>query len=122
MGSGFEYRENLKGRAKAVALRIVRLFQALPRSAEAQIMGKQLLRAGTALAANYRAACRARSEAEFFSKLSIVIEETDETLFWLELLWESGIMKQELLQPLYIEVEELLKIMTVARKNSKQKK
>lgn len=75
-----EFRNNLKERTKSFALRIIRLFQALPKSAESSIIGKQLLRSGTSVAANYRAACRARSNAEFFSKISIVIEETDETL------------------------------------------
>lgn len=73
-----EFRNNLKERTKSFALRIIRLFQALPKSTESSIIGKQLLRSGTS--ANYRAACRARSNAEFFSKISIVIEEADETL------------------------------------------
>ena len=78
--------EVLKQRTKDFALRIIRLFQALPKTDEARIIGKQLLRSTTSVASNYRAACRARSDAEFFSKISIVVEEADETLFWLELL------------------------------------
>ncbi|MDR0546110.1 MAG: four helix bundle protein [Dysgonamonadaceae bacterium] len=120
MDSKFDYREQLKSRTKAIALRIIRLYRKLPKTGDAQVIGKQTLRSGTSLAANYRAACRARSEAEFFSKLSIVIEETDETMFWLELLWESEIIKKELLKDLYTETEEILKIMSTARKNSKK--
>ena len=76
-----EFREQLKKRTKNFALRIIRLYQSLPTTMEAQIIGKQLLRFGTSVAANYRAACRGRSNAEFYSKISIVIEETDESLF-----------------------------------------
>ena len=76
-----EFREQLKKRTKNFALRIIRLYQSLPTTMEAQIIGKQLLRSGTSVPANYRAACRGRSNAEFYSKISIVIEETDESLF-----------------------------------------
>ena len=116
----FEYREQLKQRTKLFALRVVKLFQSLPRTVESQIIGKQLLRSATSVAANYRAACRARSNPEYYSKISIVIEEADETMFWLEMLWESGIIKQELLGSLYSENEEILKIMVSSRKNSKK--
>ena len=81
--------EELKKRTKQFALRIVKLFRALPRTPEAQIMGKQLLRCGTSVAANYRAVCRARSRAEFIAKLGVVVEEADESVFWLEMLEES---------------------------------
>ena len=116
----FEYREQLKQRTKLFALRVVKLFQSLPKTVESQIIGKQLLRSATSVAANYRAACRARSNPEYYSKISIVIEEADETMFWLEMLWESGIIKQELLGSLYSENEEILKIMVTSRKNSKK--
>ncbi len=118
--SNYEFRDELKNRTKAFALRIIRLYQALPKTNESQIIGKQLLRSGTSVAANYRAACRARSNAEFFSKISVVIEEADETLFWIELLQESEIMRKELLADLSKETEEILKIMVTARKNSKK--
>ena len=116
----FEYREQLKQRTKLFVLRVVKLFQSLPKTVESQIIGKQLLRSATSVAANYRAACRARSNPEYYSKISIVIEEADETMFWLEMLWESGIIKQELLGSLYSENEEILKIMVSSRKNSKK--
>jgi len=117
----FIYRDELKKRTKEFALRIVKLYQSLPKTTEAQLIGKQLFRSGTSIGSNYRAACRARSNAEYYSKISIVIEEADETMFWMELLWESNIVKQELLQNLYNENEEILKIMAVSRKNSEKR-
>ena len=78
--------EELKARTMQFAIRIVRVFKGLPRGDEARIIGKQLLRSGTSVAANYRAVCRSRSRAEFISKMSVVVEEADETVFWLELL------------------------------------
>ena len=86
--------EELRRRTKKFALRIIRLFKSLPRSSEAQILGKQLLRSGTSVGANYRAAGRARSRAEFSAKIGIVVEEADETVFWLECLVEAEIVKK----------------------------
>jgi four helix bundle protein len=117
----FKYRDELKQRTKQFALRIVKLYQTLPKTTDIQLIGKQLFRSGASVGSNYRAACRARSNAEYYSKISIVIEETDETMFWLELLWESNIVKQSLLQDLYNENEEILKIMAVSRKNSEKR-
>ncbi|MBV4357760.1 four helix bundle protein [Pinibacter aurantiacus] len=107
--SAYKFRDDLKQRTKLFAIRVVNVYRALPKTADAQIIGKQLLRSATSVAANYRAACRARSFAEYHSKLSIVIEETDESMFWLEILCETGIVKKELLQSLYAENEEILK-------------
>jgi len=90
--------EQLRDRTKEFALRIVRLFRSLPRSPEAQVMGRQLLRSGTSVGANYRAACRSRSKAEFVAKLGTVVEEADESAFWLELLIETGTFKKEKLE------------------------
>ena len=115
-----EFREQLKRRTKAFALRVIRLYQSLSNNTESQIIGKQLLRSATSVAANYRAACRSRSNAQFYSKISIVIEEADESLFWLEMLTEAGIVKAELLVELRRENEEIIKIMVVARKNSER--
>lgn len=84
--------EALKNRTKTFALNTISLFQSLPKTEEARIIGRQLLRSSTSVAANYRATCRARSEAEFFSKISIVVEESDESLFWLEILQDSKII------------------------------
>jgi four helix bundle protein len=87
--------QELRDRTKNFALRVIKLFRALPRSGEAQVMGRQLLRSGTSVAANYRAACRSRSRPEFLSRLSVVLEESDESALWIELLIESGTIKKE---------------------------
>lgn len=119
MNTSIEFKEAFKARTKQFALRIIKLFQALPKTEEARILGKQLLRSATSVAANYRAACRARSAREFFSKLSIVVEEADESLFWLELLAEADIMTQKRLQSLTDEATEILKITATARKHTR---
>ena len=106
----------LRDRTKAYALRVIRLFRSLPRSIEAQVMGKQLLRSGTSVAANYRAACRARSRAEFLSKLCIVLEEADESILWIELLVESGTLKKDKVEQLLDESRQLTAIFTAATK------
>ncbi len=112
--------EAFKNRTKVFALAIIRFYQKLPKTNEANIIGKQLLRSSTSVAANYRAACRARSDAEFFSKISIVVEEADESLFWLELLQESGISNSESVHQLLKEAEELVKITNTIRHNRKK--
>jgi four helix bundle protein len=86
--------EEIRDRTKKFAIRIVRLFRALPRTTEAQVMGKQLLRRGTSVAANYRAVCRARSTPEFIARIGIVAEEADESVLWLELLEETKTLQQ----------------------------
>lgn len=92
--------EELKRRPKEFAIRVVKLSQALPHSREAWVLGKQVLRSGTSVAANDRAACRARcSRAEFVAKIGIVVEEIDETLFWLELLVETNIVSESRMAP-----------------------
>ncbi|MCQ2249897.1 MAG: four helix bundle protein [Bacteroidales bacterium] len=110
-----QYRESLKKRTKDFALRVIKLYQALPKTGEAYVIGKQLLRSATSVGANYRAACRARSKNECISKISIVIEETDESMYWIELLIESGIMEEKRLKPLYEENEEILKMIVHIR-------
>ncbi|MFD3003776.1 four helix bundle protein [Pontibacter toksunensis] len=119
--SNFAFGVEFKIRTKAFALRVIRLFQMLPVKAEAQILGKQLLRASTSVAANYRAACRARSAAEFTAKIGIALEEADEALFWLEMLEESQIIKAELLIRLKQEADEITAILTTIRKSSVKK-
>jgi four helix bundle protein len=118
----FVFREAFKSRTKQMALRVVKLFQALPKTGESQIPGKQLLRSATSVAANYRAACRSRSTNEFFAKICIVVEEADETIFWLELLSESGILPSIKLESLMEEATEILKITSTAKKNAKAQK
>jgi four helix bundle protein len=96
------------------------MFQALPRTGEAQIIGKQVLRSGTAMAANYRAACRSRSKAEFAAKMGVVVEEADETVFWLELLIECGIVPVKKMQAILVEANELLAIFSASRRTIRQ--
>ncbi len=90
--------EELRTRTKRYALRTIKLCRSLPAAPEAWVIAKQLLRSGTSVGANYRAACRARSHAEFFAKLCIVVEEADETLYWFELLIESGMVSRQKLR------------------------
>ena len=99
---------------------MVSLFRALPKDEASRTLGKQVLRSGTSVAANYRAACRARSKAEFIAKLGIAVEEADETVFWLELLGEAGIFPTDRLHPLLEESNELLKILSASRRTAKQ--
>ena len=87
--------EQLRDRTKAFALGVIRLFRSLPFRTDTQVLGKQLLRCGTSVAANYRSVCRARSKAEFIAKIGVVVEEADEAVLWLELLGESGIVSPE---------------------------
>lgn len=108
----------MRDRTKAAALRIIRLYQQLPRSGEAEVIGRQLLRSATSVAANYRAACRGRSAAEWFAKLSTCVEEADETQLWLELLGDSAIMPKVKLASLEQEYLEILSILATARKSS----
>jgi four helix bundle protein len=109
----------LQDRTKEFALRIVRAFSQLPKTEEARVLGRQFLRSGTSVAANYRAACRARSAADFISKISIVTEEADETLFWLELVIEGKLVRSENLEPLVAECEELLRIFSASLATAK---
>ncbi len=113
------FNEVLRRRTKEASLRIISLFQQLPRTSEAAILGKQLLRSATSVAANFRAACRGRSSAEWYAKLCICVEEADETLFWLELLGDSGIMPKSRLCNLEQEYMEILSILATARKKAK---
>ncbi len=105
--------DELRRRTKNFAIRIVNLFRSLPRSPDAQTLGKQILRSGTSVAANYRAVCRARSKAEFISKMGIVVEEADETVFWLEVLSETGVVRAERIGDLQKEANELLAIQRI---------
>ena len=104
-----------RARTKSFALRVVKLYRSLPRSADAQVMGTQLLRCGTSVAANYRASCRARSRAEFAARIGIVVEEADESGFWLEMLAEAGIIRMALLKQLLEESKELTAIFTATQ-------
>jgi four helix bundle protein len=114
--------EDLRERTKQFALRIIRLYRALPRSGDAQVIGKQLLRSGTSVAANYRAACRARSRPEFAARIGIVMEEADESLFWLELISESGMLPTSRLEELLKESRELAAIFTASYGTARSKR
>ena len=108
--------EAFRKKTRDMAIKCIRLFQSFPKTEEARIIGKQLLRSATSTASNYRAACRSRSQAEFYAKISIVIEECDETLFWLEIIQESAISKRPEINELQTEVTEILKVVAKARK------
>jgi four helix bundle protein len=112
--------EQLRDRTKAFALRVIRLFRSLPYKTDTQVLGKQLLRCGTSVAANYRAACRARSKAEFVARIGIVVEEADEAVLWLELLIESGIIKTEMTEKLLQEAKKLAAIFTASQQTAKR--
>jgi four helix bundle protein len=105
--------KEFKERTKRLGLRVIRLVEALPQSQTGQIIGRQLLRAATSVGANYRAACRAKSTADIINKLKIVEEETDETLYWLELIVESDLMSEARVTGLMAETNEII-AMTVA--------
>lgn len=104
------HRAEIKTRIKQFALRAIRWVEALPKSYAAEVLGKQLIRAAASVGANYRAACRARSKAEFIAKLGVVEEESDECLYWLEMIVEAGLMKRERVADLLQEVDELTAI------------
>ena len=112
--------EEMRERTKAFALRVIRLFRFLPYRTDTQVLGKQLLRCGTSVASNYRAACRARSKAEFIARIAIVAEEADESVLWLELLIELGIIKTEMTVGLLKEAKELAAILTASRETAKR--
>ena len=110
--------EELRARTKAFALRIIKLVGALPHHPAARVIGTQIVRSATSVGANYRAACRAQSRATFAAKLAIVEEEADETLYWLELLGESGCVKPDSLRDLIKEAREIVAIVTASRKTT----
>jgi len=109
----------LRQRTKDFAIQVIRMYSALPKSTEAQVLGKQVLRSGTSVGANYREACRARSKAEFVAKVGDVLKELDESSYWFELLVETGIVPSAILQPLQNETDELLAIFTTIAKKCK---
>jgi len=109
----------LQDRTKKFAVRIIKAFTRLPKNEPARTVGRQFLRSGTSLAANYRAACRARSGPDFISKIAVVTEETDETLFWFELLVDANLIDKKLAGPLMSECDELLKIFSASLATAK---
>jgi four helix bundle protein len=112
---------DLKARTKRFALEVIRLVESLPKTITASTLGRQLLRAGTSVGANYRAACRARSAADFVAKMGIVEEEADESIYWMELLCEAGILSQNKINPLRDEAGELLAITVSSIKTARKR-
>src|SRR5688572_18995369 len=111
--------EQMKSRTKAYALRVIKVVQSLPQNRICDILGAQLLRAGTSVGANYRSTCRAKSPAHFVNKLKIVEEECDESLFWMELLVEAGLVKLDLLSKLLDEGNALVAITVASAKTAR---
>ena len=113
--------QQFKARTKQLALRIIRLVEALPKGTTTQVIGKQLLRSATSVGANYRAACRSGSDAAMIAKLNIVAEEADETLFWLEILVGSGLIPEIRLADLMTEADEITAMTTASLKTLRAK-
>jgi four helix bundle protein len=113
---------DLRTRTKAFALRIIRLYASLPKTTEAQVLGKQILRSGTSVGAHYHEARRARSTAEFVSKIEGGLQELEETIYWLDLLIESKIVSASRLDDLHSEAEELTAILVSSVKTAKLRK
>ena len=112
----------LKQRTKNFALRIIGLVDGLPVGRTSEVIGRQLLRSGTSVGANYRAACRAKSVADFIAKMGIVEEEADECVYWMELLGETQLAQPEKLQPLMTEADELVAITVASIRTAKENK
>jgi four helix bundle protein len=110
--------EELKQRTKSFAVRVTRLVDALPNTVKGRAIANQIMRSATSVAANYRAACRARSRAEFIAKIGVVEEEADETAFWLELIVDTDVCGQSQIEPLLNEAGELVAIMAASRKSA----
>ena len=112
--------DELRKRTKAFALRIIKLCQSLSVTPTSRVITNQLLRSGTAVGANYRSACRARSKPDFVSKIGIALEEADETVYWIELLIEAGVVRERRLQKLVQEAEEIVAIFAASRITASQ--
>jgi len=117
-----DFIEQFQKRTKRFVIDNIQLFRTLQHTEEGRIIGRQLLRSSSSVGSNYRAACRARSQAEFHSKISIVVEEADESVFWMEVILEAGITTKESIDPLINEANEILKVVAKARKTSSQNK
>ncbi len=113
--------QEFKDRTKGIGLRVIRVVQALPRNRIADSIGNQLLRSGTSIGANYRAACRGRSPADVIAKLKIVEEEADESLYWMEILVEEAIVPTKRLAPLMSEVNEILAMVVASIKTLRKR-
>ncbi len=113
-----EFVESIKRRTKKLAVEVILFYNQIQKTDATRVIGRQLIRSVTSTAANYRAACIARSQKEFFAKMSIVVEEAGETLFWLEILKDTQLASEDKLSPLISETLEIVKIVSTARKNA----
>jgi len=111
--------EELKQSTKIFGLKIIRLVESLPSTKATHVIGNQVIRSGTSVGANYKAACRGRSKAEFIAKMGIVIEEADESMYWMEMLIEAGIVSQDDMAELLSEADELVAIITASVKTAR---
>ena len=119
---GVGKKQDLRIRTRSFALRIVRLYTSLPKTAEAQVLGKQLLRSGTSVGAHYHEATRSRSNAEFISKIEAGLQELEETIYWINLLIDSGIVKEAQVSDLCDEADELMAILVASVKTVKNRR
>jgi len=110
---------DLKARTKQFGLRVMNVVNALPKTTAGRALGNQLIRSGTSVGANYRAACRGRSKAESIAKIGTVAEEADESAFWLEMIMDGGLLQTELVSPIHQEAEELTAIFTASGRTAK---
>ncbi|MDB5116239.1 MAG: four helix bundle protein [Mucilaginibacter sp.] len=117
-----DFVEKFRDRTKKFVVDNIKLYRSLPKTEEARIVGKQLLRSASSVGANYRAACRARSQAEFHSKISIVVEEADESIFWMEVMVDADIISPAEIKSLMTEGNEILKVTSSARKTITDKR
>lgn len=115
-------KKDLKERTKYFALKVIKVVEILPRGRIADILGRQLLRSGTSVGANYRSACRAKSTADFIFKMGIVEEEADETIYWMELLIEAGLVRKDALIHLFDEANQILAITVSSIKTARKRK
>ena len=114
--------DHMQKRTKAFALRIIKLSEGLPHTRTAEIIGRQLLRCGTSVGANYRSACRAKSLADFIAKMAIVEEEADEVVYWLDLLVESGLLQQRHITDLLSEANQIVAMTVASIKTARRNK
>lgn len=114
-----EFIKQFQSRTKQLALNAIKIHQQIPKNEEGKIIGRQFLRAALSVGANYRAVCRARSRPELFAKLSITVEESDEVLYWAEVLTESGLIRCENVSSFTKEATEILAVLSTARKNAR---
>jgi len=115
-------KQDLKKRTKEFALRTIKMIEKMPKGIAAAVVSKQVVRSATSVASNYRAACRAKSDNDFLYKIDVVLEEADETLFWLEIIVEAGMMKESLMKNLMKESDELVAIFTATSKTMRSKR